>query len=306
MPPIPAFSDDARRHRHAPTHGQVRLTATIGAQVLDAARHDAVLWLVLRGQVEVRAREGEFRLGARDWIALQRESAPLAMSGGDALLLGIGIGIGSADGLQAGGVMAGRGRMAHGMRSRALRLWHALGVLASTDGYAVDADGALVVSEFVAALQAELIDGIERCPGHSGRRKLQILQRMQRARLCLEGQAGDGLRIGELARRINFSPWYFSKVFHAVYGEGPLQFVARMRLEQASRLLKTTRMPVTEVSAACGFDSPCSFARAFRARFGMTASEHRLRNAHHKGDPRRIKPSGDWRKSMPQYVRGVR
>jgi AraC family transcriptional regulator len=129
------------------------------------------------------------------------------------------------------------------------------------------------------ALQAELIDGVIRCPGHSERRKRQIMLRMQRARLCLEGQAGDGLRIAELARRTNFSPWYFSKVFHAIYGIGPLQFAARMRLEHASRLLATTLLSVTDVSAACGFDNPCSFARAFRARFGMTASEHRLRNA---------------------------
>lgn len=121
------------------------------------------------------------------------------------------------------------------------------------------------------------------------------MSRMQRARLCLEGRTDGGLRIGELAKRIHFSPWYFSKVFVALYGIGPLQFSVRMRLERAHLMLSTTCLPVTEVSAVCGFDNPCSFARAFRAHFGMSASEYRLRNArgevHRQGDPDAAFPS---------------
>ena len=111
--------------------------------------------------------------------------------------------------------------------------------------------GALL--EFLADLQADLIGRIDRCPGHSDRRRRQVMVRMQRARLCLEGRMDGGLRIGELARRIHFSPWYFSKVFQALYDIGPLQFSVRMRLEHAHRLLATTCLPVTEVSAAVSF-----------------------------------------------------
>jgi AraC family transcriptional regulator len=34
---------------------------------------------------------------------------------------------------------------------------------------------------------------------------------------------------------------------------------------------------ISEIGAACGFENSCSFARAFRARFGMTASDYRER-----------------------------
>ncbi|MDQ2701694.1 MAG: helix-turn-helix transcriptional regulator [Pseudomonadota bacterium] len=234
------------------------LTMAYGHGEMDGAGDCTVLWLVLRGQVRVTSREGDFILGARDWIALGADSAPQALAGSGALLLGV-------DLSRAAGrppLLPGRGRLGRGERRQALAIWraHGAGLLA-----------------FLDTLQADLAAGADRCPGHSQRRKRQVLLRMQRARLCLEGQADGGLRIAELASRINFSPWYFSKVFHAVYGIGPQQFAASMRLERASRLLATTTLPVTEVSAACGFDNPCSFARAFRARFGMTASEHRLR-----------------------------
>jgi AraC family transcriptional regulator len=34
-------------------------------------------------------------------------------------------------------------------------------------------------------------------------------------------------------------------------------------------------MMIGEVAAACGFDNCCSFARAFRARFAVSASSYR-------------------------------
>lgn len=266
----------------SPFHGRtplrvapsVDLSMVIGAQEMAASAHAAVFWLVLRGQAEVRAKEGAFVLGPGDWIALDGDSAPHVLSRTDALLLGAGLEPDPKRLLRGMLLFPARGRMPARARGRALRLWRANG--GSDDGRAADSGAVL---EFLAGLQADLIGRIDRCPGHSERRRRQVMARMQRARLCLEGRMDGGLRIGDLARRIHFSPWYFSKVFQALYDIGPLQFSVRMRLEHAHWLLSTTCLPVTEVSAACGFDNPCSFARAFRARFGMSASEHRLRRA---------------------------
>jgi len=48
-----------------------------------------------------------------------------------------------------------------------------------------------------------------------------------------------------------------------------------LRLERAADLLRDTDMMVGEVAAASGFDNCCSFARAFRARYGQSASRFR-------------------------------
>ncbi|HSR65216.1 MAG TPA: AraC family transcriptional regulator, partial [Xanthomonadaceae bacterium] len=131
---------------------------------------------------------------------------------------------------------------------------------------------------FVAAMQAPCEALVARCPGRSPRRKRQLFARLQRARLHLDGHAGEAVRLAELAALCNVSIWHFTKTFHAVYGEGPREAIARLRLEQASALLQATRLPVGEVGAACGFENPCSFSRAFRAHYGTTAS--RWRAAH--------------------------
>jgi AraC family transcriptional regulator len=249
--------------RLRPPGDVLELIVARGRAELAAPGGVPVAWLVLRGHVRIRAREGDFLLAARDWITLGPGSSPFVLAGPEALLLGVFLGCDDTPGL-----LPGRGVLSRGERGVAMRLWQAC---------ATPAANTARVRSFLASLQAELSAGAMRCPGHSQRRKRQVLLRMQRARLCLDGQADGGLLIADLAKHVNFSPWYFSKVFHAVYGVRPQQYAARARLERASRLLATTDLPVTEVSAACGFDNPCSFARAFRARFGMTASEHRVR-----------------------------
>lgn len=244
--------------------GNLDLVVAHGRGEVAAPADAASAWLVLRGHARLRAEEGDFLLGARDWIVLGPGSSPLALAGPGGWLLGVFLGPDDSAGL-----LPGRGRLGRGERALAWRSWRARDTSGASDAARIRA--------FLASWQAELSAGAARCPGHSERRKRQVLLRMQRARLCLDGQADGGLPIAELAKRVNFSPWYFSKVFHAVYGIAPQQYAARCRLERASRLLSTTSLPVIEVSAACGFDNPCSFARAFRARYGMTASEHRMR-----------------------------
>jgi AraC family transcriptional regulator len=127
----------------------------------------------------------------------------------------------------------------------------------------------------LASLQRVLATGVQRCPGRSRVRKRQVFGRMQRARLYLEGNSHRVVRIGELAELTNFSSWYLSKTFQSLYEESPQSLSARLRLERAADLLRDTDMMIGEVAAASGFDNCCSFARAFRARYGQSASGFR-------------------------------
>lgn len=97
----------------------------------------------------------------------------------------------------------------------------------------------------------------------------------------------------DLARMANFSSWYFSKAFHALYGESPQALCARLRLERAAHLLRSTPMMIGDVAAASGFDNCCSFARAFRARYGIPASEYRQRFGPGSGQSRQSEQAMD-------------
>ena len=48
-----------------------------------------------------------------------------------------------------------------------------------------------------------------------------------------------------------------------------------LRLLRATRMLKCTDKPVTCICYECGFESQCTFNRAFREHYGVTPTEYR-------------------------------
>lgn len=92
----------------------------------------------------------------------------------------------------------------------------------------------------------------------------------------IESRLGEELTLGELADAACFSSSHFHRVFAAMVGETPRQFVARRRVERAAALLR--RQPergITEIGSACGFATPSAFARSFKQACSMTPTEWR-------------------------------
>ena len=243
-------------------------------------------WIQLRGTSWVEAREGKFRLRPGQWIALEKDSKPLIQTGKSGVCLGLTL---SAEGLKAMtryadcALYAGRGRMRMHDRRMACRLWRETSRRAN-DQAAADIGAIRPLLLHMASVQQEFSEFIQRCPGRSRSRKRQVFGRLQRARLYLEGNCDRVVRISELAELTSFSSWYFSRTFYSLYNESPQSAAARMRLDRAADLLGSTSMMVGEVAAASGFDNCCSFARAFRARFGVSASRYRIALTHARTD----------------------
>ena len=82
------------------------------------------------------------------------------------------------------------------------------------------------------------------------------------------------LRLDDVARACAISLRYLHQLFQGT-GETAAEHLRRRRLERAHRLLATAGLPVTHVAYTCGFASPSTFSRAFRAHFGITPSESR-------------------------------
>lgn len=86
---------------------------------------------------------------------------------------------------------------------------------------------------------------------------------------------GD-LSLARLACEAAFSPYHFHRIFRAMVGETLHDFIRRVRIERAAALLVDyPARPITTIALDCGFSGSASFARAFRDRFGMSASAYR-------------------------------
>jgi AraC family transcriptional regulator len=92
----------------------------------------------------------------------------------------------------------------------------------------------------------------------------------------IQAHLDEPLDLETLAEVACFSPCHFHRLFHGWMGETIHDFIFRLRVERAAaQLVYNSRKSITEIALDCGFSSSSTFARAFRAFHGVSASEWR-------------------------------
>jgi len=81
--------------------------------------------------------------------------------------------------------------------------------------------------------------------------------------------------VTSLAKEAGMSRSAFSHEFKASLDHTPMEFVARVRLDMAHRLLETTALGVEGIAAAVGFSSRSHFSHLFREHYGTDPSTFR-------------------------------
>lgn len=103
------------------------------------------------------------------------------------------------------------------------------------------------------------------------------VERVNRAIDHVESHLAEPLRLAELARIAQLSPFHFHRVFQALIGVTPAELVKRLRLDRAlSMMALDRRTSLSTIALACGFTSSSDFSRCFKQRFGVAASRFDL------------------------------
>lgn len=97
-----------------------------------------------------------------------------------------------------------------------------------------------------------------------------------RAKEFIEHHWRDNLTLEQIASHVSTSPFHFQRIFKEQTGETPKEYLIRIRLENAiQRIYVDRHLTVFDVALECGFSSQAAFARAFRQKFGVSATEFR-------------------------------
>ncbi len=99
----------------------------------------------------------------------------------------------------------------------------------------------------------------------------QIVQLTDR----VEAKLTETWSLDRMAQEAGYSPFHFHRTFRAAMGETPTDFIERLRLETAALLLLASEEPITHLAMDIGYGRPETFARRFRARFGVSARDYR-------------------------------
>lgn len=82
-----------------------------------------------------------------------------------------------------------------------------------------------------------------------------------------------------LAREVNLSRSVLAERFTHAVGAPPMQYLKKLRLALASRMLGQQRVYLSQVAGAVGYGSEAAFIRAFKSAYGVTPGEWRQRQA---------------------------
>jgi len=84
------------------------------------------------------------------------------------------------------------------------------------------------------------------------------------------------LSLERLANIAAFSPFHFHRIFKSIVGETVSDYISMNRLARAAFLLVyRPAMSITDIALICGYTSQATFARAFKQRFSVSASQYR-------------------------------
>lgn len=89
--------------------------------------------------------------------------------------------------------------------------------------------------------------------------------------------------IGQMASRMSLSASRFASLYKKEFNTSPTEDLIRTRIEQAKRMLSTTKVSVKQVSIACGFESVHYFHRAFKKRNNITPKHYQNHKLAQKG-----------------------
>lgn len=92
------------------------------------------------------------------------------------------------------------------------------------------------------------------------------------------------IEIPALAAMVSLSVKQFERKFKQEYGEVPVRYIQRIRLDAARQLLAMTRLPIAQISRESGFYDSSHFAHQFQRYTGLAPTA--FRQSHLKDSPK--------------------
>lgn len=89
------------------------------------------------------------------------------------------------------------------------------------------------------------------------------------------------LTVPQLAKSVNLSPNYFTSRFGEFTGFSPVEYIQRLRISHAKKLMRATPYTLTEIAELLGFDSISHFSRTFHKFEGISPKAYRQTLPHY-------------------------
>jgi AraC-like DNA-binding protein len=98
-----------------------------------------------------------------------------------------------------------------------------------------------------------------------------------KAKHYIREHQAEELSLGQVAKTVNASTFYFCKMFKKGTGVNFTEYVCRVRIESAKNLLLNPNLRISEIAYEVGFQSLTHFNRVFKKTVGESPTEYRAK-----------------------------
>lgn len=103
-------------------------------------------------------------------------------------------------------------------------------------------------------------------------RRMPDIEKIQKVLKDLEDNYSSDISLEDISSSINLSTYYFSRLFKKYTGTNFKDYINRIRIDNAEKMIKSTSKSITDISFECGFNSVRTFNRNFKKIKGYTPS----------------------------------
>jgi AraC-like DNA-binding protein len=101
------------------------------------------------------------------------------------------------------------------------------------------------------------------------------MARLYRARDYIAASYNQRLFLEDAAQEAGLSPYYFNRMFTSFFGETPHEFMTRLRIDEAKRLLVVDNLSITGTCLEVGYESLGTFSSRFRSLTTLSPGDFR-------------------------------
>jgi len=92
----------------------------------------------------------------------------------------------------------------------------------------------------------------------------------RRAKDIMRVRLASSLTIADIAAECKLTPSHFARSFRRSTGVAPHEYLSQRRIDEAKRLMTTTKLPLADIALICGFGDQSYFTRVFSRNVGAS------------------------------------
>ena len=107
---------------------------------------------------------------------------------------------------------------------------------------------------------------------------MEYFERIEKSIDYIESNLRNRIVLDDIAETACLSKYHFHRLFSAIVGETSGDYIRKRRLTEASKLLTTQPVKISDIAYEFQFETQQSFSRSFKSHFGISPGQYRKKH----------------------------